>query len=115
MADHTPYQQKIIKRYYRNFDSIKSQRLADLTAEIYLSEGKKRDRLWKQVGDCSHPTRVPRLPDRTPLAEARPGRSYPASSVNSKPGVDAAHDPVGQFHSPLRRCDATPRRSTRSA
>jgi hypothetical protein len=52
MADHTPYQQKIIKRYYQNFDSIKAQRLADLTAEIYLAEGKKQDRLWKQVGDC---------------------------------------------------------------
>ena len=52
MADYSPYQQKIIKRYYRNFDAIKAQRLADLTAEIYLAEGKKRDRLWKQVGDC---------------------------------------------------------------
>jgi hypothetical protein len=52
MADYTPYQQKIIKRYYQNFDAIKAQRLSDLTAEIYLAEGKKRDRLWKQVGDC---------------------------------------------------------------
>jgi hypothetical protein len=52
MTDHTPYQQKIIKRYYKNFDAIKYQRLSDLTAEIYLAEGKKRDRLWKQVGDC---------------------------------------------------------------
>ena len=27
MADHTPYQRKIIDRYYKNFDAIKSQRL----------------------------------------------------------------------------------------
>ena len=52
MSDYTPYQQKIIKRYYQNFDAIKYQRLADLTAEIYLAEGKKRDRLWKQVGEA---------------------------------------------------------------
>lgn len=52
MADHSPYQQKIIKRYYRNFDAIKFQRLADLTTELYLAEGKKSDRLWKQVFEC---------------------------------------------------------------
>jgi hypothetical protein len=52
MADYSPYQQKIIKRYYRNFDAIKAQRLADLTTEIYLAEGKKQERLWKQVGEC---------------------------------------------------------------
>jgi hypothetical protein len=49
MADYTPYQQKIIKRYYRNFDAIKLQRLSELATEIYLAEGKKRDRLWTQV------------------------------------------------------------------
>jgi hypothetical protein len=52
MADYSPYQQKIIKRYYRNFDAIKAQRLAELATELYLAEGKKQDRLWKQVGDC---------------------------------------------------------------
>jgi hypothetical protein len=51
MADHTPYQQKIIKRYYENFDSIQSQRLSELVTELYLAAGKKRDRLWGQVGD----------------------------------------------------------------
>ena len=49
MADYTPYQQKIIKRYYRNFDAIKVQRLSELATDLYLAEGKKRDRLWKQV------------------------------------------------------------------
>jgi hypothetical protein len=49
--DYSPYQQKIIKRYYRNFDAIKTQRLANLATELYLAEGKTRDRLWKQVGE----------------------------------------------------------------
>ena len=52
MADYSPYQQKIIKRYYRNFDTIKAQRLSELATELYLAEGKARDRLWKQVADC---------------------------------------------------------------
>ena len=52
MADYSPYQQKIIKRYYNNFDAIKSQRLAELVTELYLAEGKKRDRLWTQVAEA---------------------------------------------------------------
>jgi len=51
MADHTPYQQKIIKRYYQNFSSLQYQRLSELVTELYLAEGKKSDRLWKQVGE----------------------------------------------------------------
>jgi hypothetical protein len=51
MADYTPYQEKIIKRYYRNYDAIKVQRLADLVTDLYLADGKKRDRLWSQVAD----------------------------------------------------------------
>ncbi len=49
MADHTPYQRKIIDRYYKNFDAIKWQRLSELATELYLAEGKKLDRLWSQV------------------------------------------------------------------
>jgi hypothetical protein len=51
MADFSPYQQKIIKRYYNNFDSIQHQRLSEMIGDIYLSEGKKLDRLWKNVGE----------------------------------------------------------------
>jgi len=49
MADYSPYQKKIIDRYYRNFDAIKHQQLSELATELYLAEGKKRDRLWKRV------------------------------------------------------------------
>jgi hypothetical protein len=51
LDDYSPHQQKIIKRYYRNQDALDSQRLAELISELYLAEGKKRDRLWKQVGE----------------------------------------------------------------
>jgi hypothetical protein len=49
MTDHTPYQKNIIKRYYEHFDAIKRQQLAEIITEIYLAEGKRRDRLWKRV------------------------------------------------------------------
>jgi hypothetical protein len=51
MAEHTPYQKKIIQRYYRNFDAIKFQQLSELATELYLAEGKSRDRLWRRVGE----------------------------------------------------------------
>jgi len=47
MADHTPHQQKIIKRYYDNQDVIQHQRLAELVSELYLAEGKKRQKAWE--------------------------------------------------------------------
>jgi hypothetical protein len=50
--DFTPYQQKIIKRYYDNRDTIQRQRLAELVSELYLSEGKKRQRVWKNVASA---------------------------------------------------------------
>jgi hypothetical protein len=47
--DFTPHQQKIIKRYYDNQGTLQRQRLADLVAELYLAEGKKKERLWKNA------------------------------------------------------------------
>ena len=44
--DFTPHQQKIIKRYYDNQDVLQHQRLAELVSELYLTEGKKRQRAW---------------------------------------------------------------------
>ncbi len=49
MTDYSPYQKKIINRYYKNFDAIKHQQLSELATELYLSESKKTDRLWKRV------------------------------------------------------------------
>ncbi len=49
MADFTPHQQKIIKRYYDNQDVLQLQRLAELVSELYLSNGKKRQGVWTRV------------------------------------------------------------------
>jgi hypothetical protein len=49
MPDYTPHQQKIIKRYYENQDTLARQRLAELVSDLYLTSGKKRDRVWEQI------------------------------------------------------------------
>lgn len=59
MAEHTPYQKKIIQRYYQNFDAIQFQRLSEQVTELYLSEGKKRARIWTQVEKTLRGLEVP--------------------------------------------------------
>ena len=49
MNDFSAHQQKIIKRYYQNIDSISLQKLSEMVTELYLAEGKKRERLWKNA------------------------------------------------------------------
>ena len=57
--DHTPYQRKIIERYYKNLDAITFQRLSELATDLYLAEGKKRDRLWARVEECLRKVEFP--------------------------------------------------------
>jgi hypothetical protein len=52
LPEYTPYQRKIIERYYKNLDAIKLQQLSELATELYLAEGRKRDRLWSRVEKC---------------------------------------------------------------
>jgi len=59
MADFTPHQQKIIKRYYDNLDTIQLQRLAEQVTELYLAEGKKRQRVWKSIVSALQKLGVP--------------------------------------------------------
>jgi len=49
MEDYTRHQQGIIKRYYQNFDQITWQKLSDLVGDLYLAEGKKREKLWQSA------------------------------------------------------------------
>jgi hypothetical protein len=57
--DYTPYQQKIIKRYYNNLDTIAGQRLADLVGELYLAQGKKKEKVWKDAAAAMEKLGVP--------------------------------------------------------
>lgn len=49
--DLSAHQQKIVKRYYENADTITMTRLQELVTEIYLAQGKKADTLWKRAHD----------------------------------------------------------------
>jgi hypothetical protein len=59
LDEYTPYQQKIIKRYYGNQDTVQRQRLAELVTELYLSEGGKRQRAWKTATAAMQKLGVP--------------------------------------------------------
>jgi len=47
--ERTPYQEKIIKRYYDNREQIMTQKLSELTTDLYLAEGKKKHQIWKRI------------------------------------------------------------------
>jgi hypothetical protein len=47
--ERTRHQEKIIKNYYRNIDSISLQKAQEQITELYLSEGKKRETVWKRL------------------------------------------------------------------
>jgi len=56
---HTKYQQKVIKRYYDNLDAIGLQRAQELVTELYLSEGKKRAKVWEALAKSLEQAGVP--------------------------------------------------------
>lgn len=49
MNQKSKYQQNIIKNYYENRDAIALQRAQELVTELYLSEGKGRQKHWKNL------------------------------------------------------------------
>jgi len=51
MANYSKHQQRIIKNYYENRDAIALQRVQELVTELYLTEGKKREKHWKTVAN----------------------------------------------------------------
>lgn len=58
--NYTPYQQKVIKRYYDNQDKIQLQKLSELATELYLAEGKQLEKLWKSAAAAMEKLQVPR-------------------------------------------------------
>ncbi len=72
MDDFNRAQQGIIKRYYKNIDSIQLQRLADLAGELYLAEGKKLERTWKAVAATLEKLEIPAARVAHILKEAKP-------------------------------------------
>lgn len=59
MENYTKHQQGIIKRYYENIDKVAWQRLSELVADLYLAEGKKREKLWTSATSFMQKLKVP--------------------------------------------------------
>ena len=49
MENFSRYQQSVIKNYYKNRDSVSLQRAQELLTELYLAEGKKKDKVWESL------------------------------------------------------------------
>jgi acetylornithine deacetylase/succinyl-diaminopimelate desuccinylase-like protein len=47
--NRTRHQEKIIKNFYRNRSDIALQRAQELISELYLTQGKKRERAWENL------------------------------------------------------------------
>ena len=59
LDNYTKHQQGIIKRYYENKDTIQLQRLGELVTDLYLAEGKKRDKVWQTIANTLKKLEVP--------------------------------------------------------
>ena len=60
MSDHTPFQKKVIGRYYDNLADIKLGGLSELVSELFLAESDSQlNRLWKRVAKAMAALKVP--------------------------------------------------------
>jgi hypothetical protein len=49
MAELTKYQQSVVRNYYANLDTALLQKLGEQVTDLYLAEGRKRERLWQSI------------------------------------------------------------------
>lgn len=49
MTQRSKYQQNIIRNFYDNRENISLQRAQEIVTDLYLSEGKKREKYWKSL------------------------------------------------------------------
>jgi hypothetical protein len=59
VVERSKHQDKIIRNYYQNRDAIALQRLGELVTELYLAEGKARERKWKNVVGALEKLKIP--------------------------------------------------------
>ncbi len=59
MQQRTRYQEKVIKNYYQNQDAIALQKLGEQVTELFLAEGKGRDRCWQRIVGHLEKLKVP--------------------------------------------------------
>ncbi len=47
--NYTKYQQSVIRNYYNNKDNVSLQRVQELLTDLYLAEGKKKEKVWESM------------------------------------------------------------------
>jgi hypothetical protein len=83
--ERTRYQESVIRRYYRNLDAMRAQRLQELVGDIFLATTeKKRATLWTKAGELLAATGLP-APDVQALVAARDIETL-AAVVNERAG-----------------------------
>lgn len=60
MGEFTKFQQKVIKNYYDNRETLAIQRLQELCTELYLAQGKKLEQHWKSLVTHLESLKVPK-------------------------------------------------------
>jgi len=60
MPKRSSYQQRVIRNYYENRDAIALQKLSEMVTDLYLAEGKARERLWGRVAAALEKLKVPK-------------------------------------------------------
>lgn len=82
MESFTKHQQQIIKNYYKNRDDISLQRLQELVTELYLAEGKKREKVWDSVASNLEKVGIP--PDQIGKLRAQDKPELVLKAIQSK-------------------------------
>jgi len=59
MPEYSKYQQKVIKNYYDNQQTLLLQKLGEHITELYLAEGKARERRWKLIKAVLEKMKIP--------------------------------------------------------
>ncbi len=60
VAEHTPYQRKIIERYYDRRGEIMLTRLQEIVSELAMADtDRRRDQLWKRAAQAMKTLQVP--------------------------------------------------------
>ena len=58
-GDRTPYQQQVIRSYYRNRRALALQKLSEHVTELYLAQGAARRRRWHYIQQALRQLQVP--------------------------------------------------------
>jgi hypothetical protein len=82
MENYSRFQQQCIKNYYNNRESIAIQRVGELVTELYLSTGKKREKVWDSL--ASHLSKMNVPPDRIANLRAQDKPELVAKLLESK-------------------------------